>query len=538
MEFEKVIKYDSEARILLKNGVDKLANAVRVTLGPKGRNVILQHTYTTPFVTKDGVTVANAIELKDPIENSGAQIIKEVAQKTANQAGDGTTTATILAQEIFNLGLKNIANGSNPIELKRGIDNAVDALVNKLNTISKKITSNKEIEQVAIVSANNDKMIGSLISEAIEKMGNDGVITIEESNTTSSEVKVVDGIRWDRGFISHHFITDLDKNEAVLEKPYILLYDRKISSLKELIPTLELVSQQNASLLIIAEDVDGEALGTLIVNKLRGNLKVAAIQAPAYFKRRQEILDDLAILTGGTVLFEDRGYSLDKVTLSHLGRAEKVVVDGWRTTIINGYGSVLDIQNRINFLKTQVKFSEDNGERNDFKERLAKISGGIGIIYIGAPTEIEMKERKYRLEDALSATTAAAEEGILPGGGVGLLRVQSVLDKLKYENEDQKIGIDIIRKAIETPLKVIVNNAGFSSDVIIEKIKNGKNDFGFNARTEKFEKFYKTGIIDPKKVVRLALQNAASVATMLLLTECVVGLKKVEQQTVKHELVQ
>lgn len=526
---EKVIKFDLEARNSLKVGVDKLANAVKVTLGPKGRNVILQKSFGVPHITKDGVSVAKEIELEDPIENIGAQLVKEVASKTADQAGDGTTTATVLAQEIFSLGIKNVAAGANPMDLKRGIDFAVNTVVKELATISKKISTSMEIEQVATISANGDSEIGSMIASAMEKVGKDGIITVETAKGTETSVKTVEGMQFDRGYLSPFFVTNQENLTAELENPYILLYDRKISAIKEILPILEQTAQLNKPLLIIAEDIDGEALAGLVVNKLRGILKVAAVKAPAFGDRRKEMLEDIAVLTGGTVLSEEKGYKLEDVTLELLGSAEKINIDKESTTIINGGGVVGDIETRISTIKTQIEKSSSEYDTEKLQERLSKLSGGVAILYIGATTEVEMKEKKDRVDDALHATRAAVAEGIVPGGGTALIRAQSALDRLSIErSDDYHTGILIVRKAIEAPLRTIVQNGGGSAEVVINEVSNGVGDYGYNARDERFEDLVSAGIIDPTKVTRLALENAASIASLLLTTECVVGTKKEE----------
>jgi len=529
----KVIKFDVEARNELKAGVDKLANAVKVTLGPKGRNVIIQKQFGAPHITKDGVSVAKEIELENPIENMGAQLVKEVASKTADQAGDGTTTATVLAQEIYNLGYKNLAAGANPMDLKRGIDKAVGVVVAELASISKPIQTSKEIEQVATVSANNDSEIGSMIATAMEKVGKDGVITVEEAKGTETEVKTVEGMQFDKGYLSPFFVTNQSSMEAEMDKPYILLYDKKISTLKEILPLLEQSAQTNKPLVIIAEDVDGEALAALVVNKLRGSLKVAAVKAPAFGDRRKAMLEDIATLTGGTVISEEKGFTLEKVTLDMLGTAEKLTIDKDTTTIINGSGDVESIKARVELIKTQIEKTTSDYDREKLQERLAKLSGGVAILYIGATTEVEMKEKKDRVDDALHATRAAVAEGIVPGGGVALIRAQEALNALGvYGSEnDYNTGIDIIKKAIEAPLKTIVQNGGGSAEVVINEVKGGKGNMGYNARTEKFEDLVEAGIIDPTKVTRLALENAASIASLLLTTECVIGVKKEDKDS-------
>ena len=529
----KVIKFDVEARNGLKVGVDKLANAVKVTLGPKGRNVILQKSHGAPHITKDGVSVAKEIELEDPIENMGAQLVKEVAQKTAEQAGDGTTTATVLAQEIFNLGIKNVAAGANPMDLKRGIDKAVSVVVDELKSISKKISTNTEIEQVARVSANNDIEIGSMIAEAMEKVGKDGIITVEEAKGTETSVKTVEGMQFDKGYLSPYFVTNQETMDAQLEAPYVLIYDKRISAMKDILPLLESTAQTNKPLLIIAEDIDGEALATLVVNKMRGTLKIAAVKAPAFGDRRKEILQDIATITGGTLISEEVGLTLDKVTLSMLGKAEKITIDKDTTTIINGGGSKEDIKARIDVIKSQIEKSTSDYDREKLQERLSKLAGGVAIIYIGAATETELKEKKDRVDDALHATRAAVAEGIVPGGGVALIRAQKALDKLKVDvADDYHTGILIVRKAIESPLRTIIQNAGGSAEVIIHNVSEGTADYGYNARTEEYGNLLEQGIIDPTKVTRLALQNAASIAALLLTTECVVASEKEEKSQI------
>jgi len=523
----KTIKFDTEARNGLKAGVDKLANAVKVTLGPKGRNVILQKEYGAPHVTKDGVSVAKEIELEDPIENIGAQLVKEVASKTADEAGDGTTTATVLAQEIYALGSKNVAAGANPMDLKRGIEAGVQMAVEELRKISKKVSTNKEIEQIATVSANNDTEIGAMIADAMEKIGKDGIITVEEAKGTETSVKVVEGMQIDKGYSSPYFVTNQESMEAELEAPYILLYDKRISAMKDILPLLEQVAQTGKALVIISEDVDGEALASLVVNKMRGTLKVCAVKAPAFGDRRKEILGDIATLTGGTLISEELGMKLETVKLNQLGTAEKVNIDKDTTTIINGGGKVEDIAERVETIKTQIEKTTSDYEREQMQSRLSKLSGGVAIIYIGATTETELKEKKDRVDDALHATRAAVAEGIVPGGGTALLRVQSVLDKVKVEvSDDYHTGILIVRKACEAPLRTIIQNGGGQAEVIINAVANGEGNFGYDARTETFGDLVESGIIDPTKVTRLALQNAASIAGLLLTTECVVGKTK------------
>jgi chaperonin GroEL len=519
----KTILFGSEAREKLKKGVDTMANAVKLTLGPKGRNVILDKKFGAPSITKDGISVAKEIDLKDPIENMGAQLVKEVASKTADSAGDGTTTATLLAQSIFTNGIKNVAAGANPMDLKRGIDKAITAVVEQLKKNSKPISGSKEIEQVATISANNDSMIGKMIADAMDKVGKDGVITVEEAKGTATEVKVVEGMEFDRGYLSPYFVTNTEKMEAELENPYILVYDKKISSMKELLPLLESVSQTGKPLLIIAEDVDGEALATLVVNKIRGSLKVAAVKAPGFGDRRKAMLEDIAVLTGGTVISEERGYKLENATLEYLGTAEKVNMDKENTVIVNGSGKKEDIQARINQLKVQIENTTSDYDKEKLQERLAKLSGGVAILYIGAATEVEMKEKKDRVDDALHATRAAVQEGIVPGGGVALVRTMGVLASVQVDNEDQTTGVAIVAAALEAPLRTIVANAGGEGSIVLQRVKEGKEDFGYNARTGEYENLYKSGVIDPTKVTRLALENAASIASLLLTTECVVA---------------
>lgn len=519
----KQLFFDTDARDRLKKGVDALADAVKVTLGPKGRNVIIDKKFGAPTITKDGVSVAKEIELKEPIENMGAQLVKEVASKTADQAGDGTTTATVLTQAIFNVGIKNVAAGANPMDLKRGIDKAVAAVVAELKANSKPISTSKEIAQVATVSANNDEEIGKMIADAMDKVGKDGVITVEEAKGTETEVKTVEGMQFDRGYLSPYFVTNTEKMEVELDHPYILIYDKKISSMKELLPVLEPVAQSGKPLLIIAEDVDGEALATLVVNKIRGALKVAAVKAPGFGDRRKAMLEDIAILTGGTVISEERGFKLENATPDMLGRAEKINIDKDNTTLVNGSGDKGAIKGRIAEIKAQIEKTTSDYDREKLQERLAKLSGGVAILYIGAATEVEMKEKKDRVDDALHATRAAVQEGVVVGGGVALIRAASALDNLKGANEDQDTGINIIRIAIESPLRTIVSNAGGEPSVVVNKIRDNKGNFGYNARTDKYEDLIKAGVIDPTKVTRLALENAASIAALLLTTECVVA---------------
>ena len=525
----KDITFNIEARDALKRGVDALANAVKVTLGPKGRNVIIDKKFGSPAITKDGVTVAKEIELSNPIENMGAQLLKEVASKTADAAGDGTTTATVLAQAIVTAGLKNVAAGANPMDLKRGIDKAVDAIVADLKKQSQNVgNDNKKIEQVATISANNDNVIGKLIAEAMAKVKKEGVITVEEAKGTDTTVEVVEGMEFDRGYISPYFITDVDKMEAVLDNPLILIYEKKISAMKELLPVLEKAVQTGKPILIIAEDVDGEALQTLVVNRLRSNLKICAVKAPGFGDRRKAMLEDLAILTGGIFIAEDRGFLLENADLTFLGKAEKVTVDKDNTTIVGGAGKKADITARVNQIKAQIESTTSDYDKEKLQERLAKLAGGVAVLYVGAATEVEMKEKKDRVDDALAATRAAVEEGIVPGGGVAYIRAIASLDKLKGVNEDENTGIQIVRRAIEEPLRQICANSGIEGSIVVQKVKEGKDDFGFNARTEKYENLLKAGVIDPAKVSRVALENAASVAAMLLTTDCVLAEKKEE----------
>jgi len=519
----KELFFNTDARDRLKKGVDALADAVKVTLGPKGRNVILDKKFGAPTITKDGVTVAKDIELEDAIENMGAQLVKEVASKTADDAGDGTTTATVLTQSIFSVGIKNVAAGANPMDLKRGIDKAVSSVVEELRKASKQISTSKEIAQVGTISANNDEEIGKMIADAMEKVGKDGVITVEEAKGTETEVKTVEGMQFDRGYLSPYFTTNTEKMEAELENPYILIYDKKISAMKELLPVLEPVAQSGRPLLIIAEDVDGEALATLVVNKIRGALKVAAVKAPGFGDRRKAMLEDIATLTGGTVISEERGYKLENVTIDYLGSAEKINIDKDNTTIVNGAGEKATIEGRINEIKSQIEKTTSDYDREKLQERLAKLSGGVAILYIGAATEVEMKEKKDRVDDALHATRAAVQEGVVVGGGVALIRAAGALEKLKGANEDEDTGINIIKQAVESPLRTIVSNSGGEGSVVINKIRDSKGDYGYNARTDQFEDLFKAGVIDPTKVTRLALENAASIAALLLTTECVVA---------------
>jgi len=518
----KEIHFNTESRENLRKGVDILANAVKVTLGPKGRNVILDKKFGAPTITKDGVTVAKEIELKDAVENMGAQLVKEVASKTADDAGDGTTTATVLAQAIFNNGIKNVAAGANPMDLKRGIDKAVKVVVSELQDQSKEIKDSSEISQVATVSANNDHEIGSMVANAMDKVGRDGVITVEEAKGTETEVKTVEGMQFDRGYLSPYFVTNSDKMEVELENPHILIYDKKISAMKELLPILELVSQSGKPLLIIAEDIEGEALATIVVNKIRGALKVAAVKAPGFGDRRKAMLEDLAILTGGTVISEERGYKLESATIDYLGTADKVNIDKDNTTIVSGAGKKSDINARVNQIKKQIKNTTSEYDKEKLQERLAKLSGGVAILYIGAATEVEMKEKKDRVDDALHATRAAVQEGVVAGGGIAFIRAINSLDKLDLENEDQNTGVIIVKTALESPIRTIVENSGGEGSVVIQKVKESKNDFGYNAATDTYESMFAAGIIDPTKVSRLALENAASIASLLITTECVI----------------
>jgi chaperonin GroEL len=522
----KEITFDTSARDKIKKGVDKLANAVKVTLGPKGRNVILDKKFGAPTVTKDGVSVAKEIELKDPIENMGAQLVKEVASKTADAAGDGTTTATVLAQSIYSHGIKNVAAGANPMDLKRGIDKAVEAVVESLRKQSRKLKDSAEIAQVATISSNSDKTIGKMIADAMDKVGKDGVITVEEAKGTETEVKTVEGMQFDRGYLSPYFVTNTEKMEADLDQPYVLIYDKKISSMKELLPILEQSAQTGKPLLIIAEEVEGEALATLVVNKIRGALRVAAVKAPGFGDRRKAMLEDIAILTGGKVISEEQGFKLENATLDMLGRAEKISIDKDNTTIVNGAGAKADIQGRVAQIKAQIETTTSDYDKEKLQERLAKLSGGVAILYVGAATEVEMKEKKDRVDDALHATRAAVQEGIVPGGGVAYIRaIESLTDPVALGtiNEDQATGVNIIRLALESPLRTIAENAGQEGSVIVNKVRDGKKDFGYNANDNTFVNFFDAGIIDPTKVTRLALENAASIAGMLLTTEAVVS---------------
>jgi chaperonin GroEL len=525
----KEIKFDIDARDLLKKGVDELANAVKVTLGPKGRNVILDKKFGAPQITKDGVTVAKDIELACPFQNMGAQLVKEVASKTNDNAGDGTTTATVLAQSIISVGMKNVAAGANPMDLKRGIDKAVAKVIESLNKQSEAIGDDfGKIENVAKISANGDETIGALIAEAMRKVKKEGVITVEESKGIDTYVDVVEGMQFDRGYISSYFVTNTEKMEAELENPFILIYDKKISVLKDILPILEQTVQTGRPMLIIAEDIDSEALATLVVNRLRGSLKICAVKAPGFGDRRKEMLEDIAVLTGGIVVSEEKGLKLEGTTIEMLGTAEKITVSKDNTVIVNGAGQKEDISSRINQIKAQIETTTSDYDREKLQERLAKLAGGVAVLYVGAPSEIEMKEKKDRVDDALSATRAAIEEGTVPGGGVGYIRAIAALEKLKGANEDETTGIEIIKRAIEEPLRQIVENAGKEGAVIVQKVKEGKADFGYNARTDVYENLYAAGVIDPTKVTRVALENAASIAGMFLTTECVITDKKEE----------
>ncbi|MCI0707423.1 MAG: chaperonin GroEL [Ignavibacteriae bacterium] len=519
----KLIQFDAEARAALKKGVDQLADAVKVTLGPKGRNVVIDKKFGAPTITKDGVTVAKEVELSDPIENMGAQMVREVASKTSDVAGDGTTTATVLAQAIIREGLKNVTAGANPMDLKRGIDLAVKQIVESLKSLSKTVGDDKEkIAQVGTISANNDREIGDRIASAMEKVGKDGVITVEEAKGTESSLEVVEGMQFDRGYLSPYFVTDAESMEAVLEDPYILIHDKKISAMKDLLPILEKVAQSGRPSLIIAEEVEGEALATLVVNKLRGTLRICAVKAPGFGDRRKAMLEDIAILTNGTVISEEKGFKLENATLNYLGTAKRVTIDKDNTTIVEGAGKKEEITKRIKEIKQQIDNTTSDYDKEKLQERLAKLSGGVAVLKIGAATEVEMKEKKARVEDALHATRAAVEEGIVPGGGVAYVRCLKDLDKVKAENDDQKIGVEIIRRALEEPVRQIVANAGLEGSVVVNKIKEGKDDYGFNAQNEQYENLIKSGVIDPTKVARIALENAASVASLLLTTEATI----------------
>ncbi|MEE0990596.1 MAG: chaperonin GroEL [Paludibacteraceae bacterium] len=528
----KEIKFNVEARDLLKKGVDELANAVKVTLGPKGRNVILAKKFGAPHITKDGVSVAKEIELENPYENMGAQMVKEVASKTGDNAGDGTTTATVLAQAIISVGLKNVAAGANPMDLKRGIDKAVAKVVESIKAQSQEVgDDNNKIEQVATISANNDNEIGKLIADAMAKVKKEGVITVEEAKGTDTTVEVVEGMQFDRGYLSPYFVTDTEKMEVVMEKPLVLIHDKKISSLKEILPILEATVQNNRSLLIIAEDVDSEALTALVVNRLRANLRVCAVKAPGFGDRRKEMLQDIAILTGGTVISEEQGLKLDSATLEMLGSAETITINKDNTTIVNGAGNKEAIAARVGQIKVQIEKTTSDYDREKLQERLAKLAGGVAVLYIGAPSEVEMKEKKDRVDDALSATRAAVEEGIVPGGGVAYIRAISAIEGLKGVNDDETTGIEIVKRAIEEPLRQIVANAGKEGAVVVQKVREGEGDFGYNARTDVYENLLTSGVIDPAKVTRVALENAASIAGMMLTTECVIADKKEDNPT-------
>ena len=525
----KEIKFDIKAREELKKGVDELANAVKVTLGPKGRNVIVDKKFGAPHITKDGMTVAKAVELEDEFQNMGAQLVKEVASKTGDDAGDGTTTATVLAQAIINVGLKNVAAGANPIDLKRGIDKAVAKVVEGIKAQAQEVDDDlAKIENVARVSANNDAEIGKLIADAMGKVKKEGVITIEEAKGTDTTVKVVEGMQFDRGYISPYFVTNTEKMECEMDNPYILLYDKKISALKDMLPVLEAVAQSGRPLLIIAEDVDSEALATLVVNRLRGSLKICAVKAPGFGDRRKEMLEDIAILTHGVVISEDKGLKLDMATVDELGSAEKVTVDKENTTIVNGNGDKELIAERVAQIKAQIEKTTSDYDREKLQERLAKLAGGVAVLYVGAPSEVEMKEKKDRVDDALSATRAAVAEGIVPGGGVAYMRCVAALENFHGDNDDENTGIQIVKRAIEEPLRQIVANAGLEGAIIVQNVKDGKGDYGYNARTGKYENFFESGVIDPAKVTRVALENAASIAGMFLTTECVIAEKKEE----------
>ena len=531
----KQLFFDIDARNKMKKGVDTLANAVKVTLGPKGRNVVLEKKFGAPSVTKDGVTVAKEIELEDPIENMGAQMVKEVASKTADIAGDGTTTATVLAQSIIGEGLKNVAAGANPMDLKRGIDKAVEKVVEGLQNMSQPVgIDSKKIQQVASISANNDENIGKLIAEAFSKVGKEGVITVEEAKGTDTTVEVVEGMQFDRGYTSAYFVTNSEKMQAELENPYILIYDKKISAMKDILHILEKVAQSGRPLLIIAEELEGEALATLVVNKLRGTLKVAAVKAPGFGDRRKEMLQDIAILTKGIVISEEQGYKLENADLSYLGQAASVTIDKDNTTIVGGKGKKDDINARINQIKSQIEVTTSDYDKEKLQERLAKLSGGVAVLYVGAATEVEMKEKKDRVDDALHATRAAVEEGIVPGGGVAYIRTIAALNKLKGDNEDENTGIAIVKRAIEEPLRQIVANSGIEGSIVVQKVKEGENDYGFNARAEKYENLFRAGVIDPTKVTRIALENAASIAGMVLTTECVIADKPKKEEPHVH----
>jgi len=526
----KIINFDVEARAKLKTGLDILADTVKATLGPRGRNVVLEKKFGAPTITKDGVTVAKEIELEDPIENMGAQMVKEVASKTSDVAGDGTTTATVLAQAIFREGVKNVTAGSNPMHLKRGIDLAVQKVVEEIKKMSKALPGKKEIAQVGSISANNDRAIGDLIADAMEKVGKDGVITVEEAKTMETTLDVVEGMQFDRGYLSPYFVTNVDTMEAILEDPFILIHDKKISVMKDMLPILEKTAQMGKPLLVIAEDVEGEALATLVVNKIRGTLKVAAVKAPGFGDRRKAMLEDIAILTGGRVISEETGFKLENVTISDLGRAKRVTIDKDNTTIVEGAGKTEDIKARINQIKKQIETTTSDYDREKLQERLAKLAGGVAVLKVGAATEVEMKEKKARVEDALHATRAAVEEGIVPGGGVVYIRAMNALDDLKVEG-DMKVGVDIVRRALEEPIRQIAENAGWEGSIVVQKVKEGQGAFGFNAETEQFEDLMEAGVIDPTKVSRIALENAASIAGLLLMTEATVAEKPEKEKT-------
>lgn len=526
----KIIDFNAEARSKLKAGLDMLADTVKVTLGPKGRNVVIDKKFGSPTVTKDGVTVAKEVELEDPLENMGAQMVKEVASKTSDVAGDGTTTATVLAQAIFKEGLKNVTAGANPTHLKRGIDEAVKVVIEEIKKMSKEVQSKEEIAQVGAISANNDRSIGDLIADAMEKVGKDGVITVEEAKSTETTLEVVEGMQFDRGYLSPYFVTDVDSMEAVLEDPYILIHDKKISAMKDLLPILEKVAQSGRPLLIIAEDVEGEALATLVVNKIRGTLKVAAVKAPGFGDRRKAMLEDIAILTGGRVISEETGFKLENTTMDDLGTAKRVTIDKENTTIVEGAGKTEDIKARINQIKKQIETTTSDYDREKLQERLAKLAGGVAVLNVGAATEVEMKEKKARVEDALHATRAAVEEGIVPGGGVVYIRAQKALENLKLEG-DMKVGLNIVKRALEEPLRQIAENAGWEGSIVVQKVREEKDAFGFNAEKEEFGDMYEAGIIDPTKVSRIALENAASIAGLMLMTEATIVEKPEEEKT-------
>ena len=524
----KILQFDAKALESLKKGIDTLAHAVKITLGPRGRNVVIDKKFGAPTITKDGVTVAKEIELEDPFENMGAQMVKEVASKTSDVAGDGTTTATVLAQSIFTQGLKNVIAGANPTDLKRGIDRSVKEVINYLKTMSREVTDKTEIAQVGTISANSDETIGQLIADAMDKVGKDGVITVEEAKSIETSLDVVEGMQFDRGYVSPYFVTDAETMEVILDDPAILIHDKKISAMKDLLPVLEKIAQAGKSLLIIAEDLEGEALATLVVNKLRGTLKVAAVKAPGFGDRRKAMLEDIAILTGGRVISDETGFKLENTSLDDLGGAKRITIDKDNTTIVEGAGSTEDIKGRVNQIRAQIENTSSDYDREKLQERLAKLAGGVAVIKIGAATEIEMKEKKARVEDALHATRAAVEEGIVPGGGIALLRSIQALDKLKLQG-DQQIGVDIVRRALEEPIRQIVNNAGFEGSVVVNRVLEGKDDFGFNAQTEKYEHLIKAGVIDPTKVARTALENASSVAGLLLMTDALISEKEEEK---------